>query len=82
MASGWPIEDARLDEPDLDLRNVRIPDDELDQSAIVSYMVEAEDVLELARDILRDGTWTMSCPSSSTRTADASCWREIAGLLR
>jgi len=56
MASRWPIEDAELDELDLDLRNVRILDaGSLDQSAIASYMVEAEDVLDLARDILRDG---------------------------
>ena len=29
--------------------------DDLDESAIASYLVEAEDLLELARDILRDG---------------------------
>jgi hypothetical protein len=56
MASMWPIEDAELDELDLDLRNVRILDGgSLDQSAIANYMAEAEDVLALARDILRDG---------------------------
>jgi hypothetical protein len=56
MASRWPIEDAELEELDLDLRNVRILDSgSLDQSAIASYMVEAQDVVDLARDILRDG---------------------------
>ena len=55
MAPRWPIEDARLDEISLDLRNVRIPRDDLDESAIASYLVEAADLLGLARDILRDG---------------------------
>jgi hypothetical protein len=55
MASRWPIEDVGLEEVSLDLRNVRIPDRDLDESAIASYLVEAEDVLELARGILRDG---------------------------
>jgi hypothetical protein len=56
MTSPWPIEDAELDDLNLDLRNVRILDaGSLDQSAIASYMVEAEDVLDLARNILREG---------------------------
>jgi hypothetical protein len=55
MASRWPIEDVGLEEISLDLRNVRIPNRDLDESAIASYLVEAEDLLELARDILRDG---------------------------
>ena len=55
MASRWPIEDVGLDEISLDLRNVRIPDTDPNQSAIASYLVEAEDLLGLARDILRDG---------------------------
>lgn len=55
MASRWPIEDVELGELDLDLRNVRIPGGDLDQEAIASYLVEAEDLLELARAILRDG---------------------------
>ena len=53
--SRWPIEDVSLDQLDLDLRNVRIPGGDLDESAIASYLVEAADLLELARDILRDG---------------------------
>lgn len=55
MALRWPIEDAGLDELSLDLRNVRIPGGDLDEPAIASYLVEAADLLELARDILRDG---------------------------
>lgn len=55
MAPRWPIEDVGLDEISLDLRNVRIPSDDLDETAIASYLVEAADLLELARDILRDG---------------------------
>jgi hypothetical protein len=55
MVSRWPIEDVGLDQIDLDLRNVRIPAEDLDESAIASYLVEAGDLLDLARDILRDG---------------------------
>lgn len=55
MVSRWPIEDVELDELNLDLRNVRIPRGDLDESAIASYLAEAEDLLQLARDILRDG---------------------------
>jgi len=55
MALPWPIEDAGLDELFLDLRNVRIPHTDLDQSAIASYLVEAEDLINLATAILRDG---------------------------
>jgi hypothetical protein len=55
MATRWPIEDAGLDELSLDLGNVRIPVRGLDEPAIASYLVEAADVLGLARDILRDG---------------------------
>jgi hypothetical protein len=51
----WPIEDVRLDELDLDLRNVRIPFQGRDEAAIVAYLVESADLLELAGDILRDG---------------------------
>jgi hypothetical protein len=50
----WPIEDVRLDELDLDLRNVRIPIEGLDEAAIAAYLVESEDLLGLAGDILRD----------------------------
>jgi len=55
MSLRWPIEDVGLEEISLDLRNVRIPSRDLDESAIASYLVEAEDLLGLARDILRDG---------------------------
>ena len=51
----WPIEDVRLDELDLDLRNVRIPFRGPDEAAIAAYLVESADLLELAGDILRDG---------------------------
>ena len=51
----WPIEDVRLDELDLDLRNVRIPFEGLDEAAIAAYLVESADLIELAGDILRDG---------------------------
>ena len=54
MTLRWPIEDAGLDELDLDLRNVRIPG-AFDQSAIASYLVEAADLIDLAVGILRDG---------------------------
>lgn len=53
--SEWPIKEVGLDELDLDLRNVRIPGGDLDESAIANYLVEAADLLELARNILRDG---------------------------
>ncbi|MFG3697061.1 hypothetical protein ACGF5C_03950 [Micromonospora sp. NPDC047620] len=55
MDMRWPIEDRDLDELELDLRNVRIPAEALDESAIANYLVEAEDLLDLVRDILRDG---------------------------
>jgi hypothetical protein len=55
MALRWPIEERDLDELDLDLRNVRIPGGDLDESAIANYLVEATDLLGLMRDILRDG---------------------------
>jgi hypothetical protein len=55
MAVQWPIEERSLDELDLDLRNVRIPGGDLDESAIANYLVEAADLLDLVRDILRDG---------------------------
>ncbi|MFC6018423.1 hypothetical protein ACFP2T_19705 [Plantactinospora solaniradicis] len=55
MAKQWPIEERDLANLDLDLRNVRIPAEDLDQSAIANYLVEAEDLLELIRGILRDG---------------------------
>jgi hypothetical protein len=51
----WPIDDVRLDELDLDLRNVRIPFEGRDEAAIAAYLVESADLLGLAGDILRDG---------------------------
>jgi hypothetical protein len=53
--SRWPIEDVGLDRLSLDLCNVRIPGSSFDESAIASYLAEAEDLLELAGGILRDG---------------------------
>ncbi|KAB7755182.1 hypothetical protein [Mycolicibacterium mucogenicum] len=55
MADRWPIIDVKLDELALDIQNVRIPEKDLAETAIVNYLVEAEDLLDLARDILRDG---------------------------
>ncbi|KPM55670.1 hypothetical protein ACG83_10295 [Frankia sp. R43] len=55
MVARWPIEERTLDDLDLDLRNVRIPGGDLDESAIVNYLVEAADLLDLMRGILRDG---------------------------
>lgn len=51
----WPIEDASLGELDLDLRNVRIPTEGLDERAIISYLMEATNLLDLIGGILRDG---------------------------
>lgn len=61
----WPIEEADLDRIVLDPRNVRVRagrgddfqenDRRAMDEAIVRYMVEAENVLELMNDILRDG---------------------------
>lgn len=55
LAQRWPIEEMSLDQLALDLHNVRIPGGEADESAIANYLVEAEDLLGLIRDILRDG---------------------------
>jgi hypothetical protein len=55
MSMRWPIDDVGLEEISPDLSNVRIPSRDFDESAIASYLVEAEDLLGLARDILRDG---------------------------
>ena len=55
LAQNWPIEEVPLDDLDLDLRNVRIPSGRADEKAIAAYLVEAADLLELVRDILRDG---------------------------
>lgn len=61
----WPIEMAELSSLVLDPRNVRVragrgdglahADDEHAEQAIAKYMVEAEDLFDLMRDILRDG---------------------------
>lgn len=65
QAAQWPIQDADLAELVLDPRNVRVraghgerlpgADRAAAEAAIVKYMVEAEDVLELMHGILRDG---------------------------
>lgn len=55
MAERWPIVDVKLDQLSLDIQNVRIPVKDLPETAIINYLVEAEDLLDLARDILRDG---------------------------
>lgn len=55
LAQGWPIEERSLDELRLDLQNVRIPIDKADEAAIANYLVDAEDLLTLVRNILRDG---------------------------
>lgn len=62
----WPIEDVRLDELDLDLRNVRIPFEGQDEAAIAAYLVESADLLELAGDILRDGYLDNELPVVTT----------------
>jgi hypothetical protein len=51
----WPIENAKLSELDLDMRNVRIPAEGLDERAIINYLMEEANLLELITSILRDG---------------------------
>lgn len=53
-AERWPITDVDLEDLVLDVDNVRLPIDGLDDAGIASYMVDAEDLLGLARDLLRD----------------------------
>lgn len=55
MASSWPIDVVDVAKLRLDLRNVRIPASDLDEPAIAAYLVEGEDLLELAQDILSLG---------------------------
>jgi hypothetical protein len=55
VAQGWPIDTVSLNKLDLDIRNVRIPGGDVEESAIVNYLVESADLLGLMRDILRDG---------------------------
>lgn len=57
MVSGtrWPIEDIPVANLRLDLRNVRIPTKDLDEPAIAAYLVEGEDLLGLAQEILSMG---------------------------
>lgn len=55
VSARWPIVEAGLDNLVLDTENVRLGIDGLDEAGIASYMVEAEDLLDLARDLLRDG---------------------------
>ncbi len=50
----WPIIDVDLDNLALDVNNVRLAIEGLDEAGIATYMVEAEDLIGLARDILRD----------------------------
>lgn len=54
-AERWPIVDVDLDDLLLDVQNVRLAIEGLDDAGIASYLVEAEDLLGLARDLLRDG---------------------------
>lgn len=64
-AARWPIQEADLEELMLDPRNVRVragwgeglseADRAAAETAIVKYMVEAEEVLDLMHSILRDG---------------------------
>jgi hypothetical protein len=51
----WPIFDVALDDLVLDVENVRLAIDGLDEAGIASYLVESEDLIGLARDLLRDG---------------------------
>ncbi len=55
MAQRWPIIDVPLYDLALDLKNVRVPGGPVDEAAIAKYLVEADDLLGLLRDILRDG---------------------------
>jgi hypothetical protein len=55
MATGrWPIISVDLDDLVLDVDNVRLAIDGLDEAGIATYMVEAEDLIGLVRDLLRD----------------------------
>lgn len=56
MAEQWPIvNDVPLTDIALDVRNVRLAIEGLDEPGIASYLVESDDLLGLARDLLRDG---------------------------
>ena len=52
----WPIEDdVKVVDLSLDLQNYRIPAVQVNETAVLNYLYTAEDVLSLAREILRDG---------------------------
>jgi len=52
----WPIvDDVSLDDVALDSKNVRLGIDGLDEAGIASYLAEAEELLDLVRELLRDG---------------------------
>lgn len=51
----WPIIEVPLKDLALDTKNVRIAVENLDEQGIATYLCEAEDLLGLARDLLRDG---------------------------
>ena len=55
MPSQWPIDEIDVGKLRLDLRNVRVPARDLDEPAIAAYLVEGEDLLDLAQDILSLG---------------------------
>lgn len=55
-AEQWPIIDnVSLDDIALDVQNVRLAVDGLDEAGIASYLAESDDLVGLARDLLRDG---------------------------
>lgn len=54
-SADWPIKTVALRKLRLDPENVRIRADISDQDEILSYLFMHEDVLELLRDIARDG---------------------------
>ncbi|KKB98294.1 hypothetical protein [Mycolicibacter arupensis] len=54
-AAQWPIIEVSLDDLRLDVGNVRLTSGDLEEADIASYLAEAEDLVGLARDLLRDG---------------------------
>lgn len=50
----WPIIEVDLDDLVLDVNNVRLAIEGLDDASIATYLVEAEDLIGLTRDLLRD----------------------------
>lgn len=51
----WPIIEVPLKDLALDAQNVRIAVGHLDEPGIAAYLCEADDLLGLTRDLLRDG---------------------------